>query len=107
MLKTFSSVLVLLFVFGIQGQAKAKTMSEIEIGQILCYDRLGPVDSIGAVVEKNYDRGAVTIEYRNIFKKLVRKSFPIGKIKDPLYCKAKGAAQRALLKKLIDSTASE
>lgn len=102
-----SLIMAMMIALSFQASSYAKTMSDVMIGEILCYDRFGPVDSIGVVVKKDLNRGAITIEYKNIFKKLVRKSFPIGKIKDPLYCRAKSAAQRALLKKLLDSTASE
>jgi len=106
-MKIYNSAILTIFILMITAKiADGKTMDEVEIGAVLCYDRLGPVDSIGVVTSKNYNRGTITIRYKNIFKKTVEKRFPIRKIKDPITCRVKSKAQRELLKALIDNTKS-
>jgi hypothetical protein len=61
--------------------AQAMTLSKIEVGKIVRYDRLGPWDTIGTVV--SVDHSAEKVELRKADGNT--KYYAARKIKSPLY----------------------
>ncbi len=75
----------------------AKNIDDINIGDIVCYDRLGPWDTIGEVVSK---RGS-KVELRLSNGKV--KSYKAKKIKGPTYCRLKQEAFDWAVKKGVNA----
>lgn len=77
----------------------AKDLADIKVGSVMCYDGFGPFDVIGIVLSKNYSNDSVTLRKASGGSK----SYPSQKIKSPMFCKAKNAIGKELLKRGVDA----
>lgn len=62
--------------------AQARDISDISVGDYVCYNRIGPIDTFGTVTSKNYGDGTVTLQKINGGTG----SYPAKKITSPTYC---------------------
>jgi len=61
-MKKFCCVAVLMIAGSISAPAFAKDISEFSVGDIGCYDRLGPFNVIGRVVDINRSKEEILLE---------------------------------------------
>ena len=79
--------------------ASAKDISDIKVGDVVCYDGFGPFDVIGTVTSKNYGQDTVMLRRASGGSK----SYAAQKIKSPMYCKLKNEVGKELLKRGLDA----
>lgn len=88
-MKKFCCVAVLMIAGSISAPAFAKDISEFSVGDIGCYDRLGPFNVIGRVVEINRSKEEILFEN----EKGKRTWYPAKKFRNVTLCKLTGAAR--------------
>lgn len=88
-MKKFCCVTVLLIAGSFAAPAIAKDVSDFSVGDIGCYDRLGPFNVIGRVVDINRSKEEILLEN----EKGKRTWYPAKKFRNVTSCKL-GAAAR-------------
>lgn len=78
--------------------ASAKDFDDLKIGDIACYDRFGPFNVIGRIVNKNPDTSEILLENT----KGKRTWYPSRKFRNVASCKLTAAATKWLVNQGVD-----